>query len=420
MKATKLTKGDQFTIRPSKKYENIVGKTVTVVDNNVIADGLPNQRCITVQVDDTGEIIHILPRLLDDGSIRISTQQGATATAAAVAPVPVERNPIVDPMDPRLDPFRPNANVVKEYVNRTLIGGVKDTELLMHYWETRDNNGYSQNVMLVGDTQSGKTMLIRVMAVLIAKKMGFPKPLPIFTLSGSAGVTDYDLLGQPTAYTDENGVERIVWLPGLVELASRVACILYLDEIAMMPERVTSTLHPVTDDRRTFCNRAKAVCKDGEFLPEETKVNTGCWVVGTYNAGYRGSGSLNEAFQNRFRHLPWDYDDSVEKRLVSSETVLLLGKALRDARNLRTLSTPVGTKALVRLWEDAQTLNVDLALWAFTGMFPPSERPKVEAIITDRSIKVLLEEEVENLRTGAAIAAASTVQFDEAELDLPF
>lgn len=392
MKASNLTIGHSYTVRNSSKYSEFVGKTATIISNEVVPDGQPNQRCVLVEID--GEAVYMIPRLLDDGTIQIKTQQGATATAAAVAPVPVERNPIVDPMDPRLDAFRPNANVVKEYQSRDLTGGIKDTDLMMHYWKKRDERGYSQNVMLVGDTQSGKTMLVQVMAVLIAKELGYPKPLPVFTLSGSAGITDYDLLGQPTAYTDENGVERIVWLPGLVELASRVPCILYLDECNMMMERVTSTLHPVCDDRRTFVNRAKAVCKDGEFLPEQTTVCTGTWVIGTYNAGYKGAGQMNEAFQNRFRHIPWGYDEAVEKRLVPSSTVRLLGKALRDARNLRTLVTPVGTKALARLWEDAIDLGDETALWVFTGMFNEVERPKVEAIITDRSIAAMLKEEV--------------------------
>ena len=310
-----------------------------------------------------------------------------------------------------------------QYVGRVLPGGLKDTDLLLHYWRNRDIHGYSQNVMLVGDTQSGKTMLVQVLACLIAKEMGYPKPLPVFTLSGSAGVTDFDMLGQPTAFTDEYGQERLVWLPGLVDLASRVPCILYLDEVNMMPERVTSTLHPVCDDRRTFVNRAKATCKDGEFLPEQVKVNTGCWVIGTYNSGYKGAGSMNEAFQNRFRHLPWGYDEAVEKRLVPSETVRLLGKALREARNLRSITTPVGTKALVRLWEDTQVLGAEVSLWVFTGLFSEQERPRVEAILTDRSIKPLLEAELESIKNQmlgvATPTTPTTVTEDDDEIE-PF
>lgn len=398
-KASNLIIGETYTVRRSKKYPQFAGKRATILSNEVIPDGLPNQRCILVEID--GVQCHLIPRLLDDGTLVIQSNQHTTPSAVVpTTVVPAERHPIVDPMDPRLDPYRPDPRLVKQYIARKFDNGMTDIELLLHFWRNRDAHGYSQNVMLVGDTQSGKTMLVNVLAVKVAEEMGLPKPLPVFTLSGSSGVTDFDMLGQPTAYTDEYGVERLVWLPGLVDLAARVPCILYLDEINMMPERVTSTLHPVCDDRRTFVNRAKAVCEDGEFLPEQVKVNTGTWIIGTYNAGYKGAGALNEAFNNRFRHLPWDYDEDVEKRIVKSPTILLLAKALREARNLRTITTPVGTKALERLYEDVHSLGVDIALWAFSGMFQVTERPKVEAIITDRSIRALLQDEVDTRAAG--------------------
>jgi energy-coupling factor transporter ATP-binding protein EcfA2 len=396
MKANRLMIGDTYTVRQSKKYPELVGEMVRIVNNQVVPDGLPNQRCVLVETD-AGDQIYMIPRLLDDGTISISSPSNSF-TPPPVREL-VERRPITDPMDPRLDPYRPDPVVVKHYVARNLPGSLKDTELLMHYWRERDEHGYSQNVMLVGDTQSGKTMLVQVMACLISKELGYPKPLAVFTLSGSAGVTDFDMLGQPTAFTDEYGQEKLVWLSGIVDIASRVPCILYLDECNMMPERVTSTLHPVCDDRRTFVNRAKAVHVDGEYLPEQVKVNTGTWIIGTYNSGYKGAGAMNEAFTNRFRHLPWGYDDAVEKKLIKSPTVLLLGKALRDARNLRSINTPVGTKALQRLWQDAQSLGVEAAVWAFTGMFPETERPKVQSMLEDRSIEALLKDEIVNSDT---------------------
>lgn len=400
-KASTLIVGDTYTVRRSKKYPQFAGKQATVISNEVVPDGEENQRCILVEID--GQQTYLIPRLLDDGTLVIQSNQHTVPSAAVPTPaVPVERHPIVDPMDPRLDAYRPDPRLVKQYIARKFDNGMTDIDLLLHFWRSRDSHGYSQNVMLVGDTQSGKTMLVNVLAIKVAEEMGLPKPLPVFTLSGSSGVTDFDMLGQPTAFTDEYGVERLVWLPGLVDLASRVPCILYLDEVNMMPERVTSTLHPVCDDRRTFVNRAKAVLADGEFLPEQVKVNTGTWVIGTYNAGYRGAGALNEAFNNRFRHLPWEYDEDVEKKIVKSPTILLLAKALREARSMRTINTPVGTKALERLNEDVQALGVDMALWAFTGMFQPTERAKVEAILTDRSIRALLEEELKSSQSAAA------------------
>lgn len=400
-KAAHLTNGVEYTVISGKH----AGKTVKVVDNTPVPDGQPNQRAILVEVD--GRVEYIIPRLIDSGRKQRILHTGGNDVDSGTVVVEdfhIDANPITDPMDDRLDQYRPNARVVKEYISRTIAGtDLTDVELLKHYYERRDADGYAPNIMLVGDTQSGKTMLVQVMAVLIAKDRGYPKPLPVFTLSGSSGVTDFDLFGQPTSYTDENGRERLVWLPGVLDLAARVESVLYLDESNMMAERVTSSIHPVTDDRRMFVNRAKAVLINGSFMPEQVKVNPRTWIVGTYNPGYRGAGAHNEAFANRFRHLPWDYDVNVERKLIGSPVVLLLGEALREARSQRAISTPVGTTALQRLREDAATIGPKVALWAFLGLFGPLERPRVEAIIKDRSIEMLLTEEF------AAATAPATV-----------
>jgi MoxR-like ATPase len=387
-KASHLTIGVEYPVTSGKH----AGKMVKIIDNAPVPDGQPNQRAILVEID--GQVEYIIPRLIDTGAKQRIAHAGGLdvhSSTPVVEEFYVDAHPIVDPMDPRLDQYRPDASVVKAYVTRTIAGTqMDDVSLLTYFYNDRDRDGYSPNIMLVGETQSGKTMLVQVMAVVIAGLRGYPKPLPVFTLSGSSGVTDFDLFGQPTTYTDERGRERLVWLPGVLDLAARVESILYLDESNMLAERVTSSIHPFTDDRRMFVNRAKAVLVEGSFMPEQVKVNPRTWIIGTYNPGYRGAGAHNEAFSNRFRHLPWDYDAAVERKLITSPAVMLLGDALREARAQRQISTPVGTKALQRLCADAEGLGVEIALWAFLGLFPPQERAKVEAIVTDRSVRSLL------------------------------
>lgn len=398
-KATELTNGVEYTINAGPHK----GKIVTVIDNVPVPDGQAHQRAILVSIDGVAQ--YVIPRLIDAGARRILHAGGheIDGNTPVREDIVLDGEPITNPMDSRLDAYRPDPSVVKAYVSRKIAGTTTtDIELLKHFYGDR-SGGYPQNIMLVGDTQAGKTMLVQVMACIIAKEKGYPKPLPVFTLSGSAGVTDFDLFGQPTSYTGEDGRERLVWLPGLVDLAARVECILYLDESNMMAERVTSSLHPVTDERRTFVNRAKAVLVDGSFMPEQVKLSPDTWVVGTYNSGYKGAGAHNEAFSNRFRHLPWDYDADTEKRLVGSPVVLLLGDALREARKQRHISTPVGTTALQRLTRDAKSLGVEIALWAFTGMFLGGERIKVETIIADRSIRMLLSDELGQTAVAAPV-----------------
>lgn len=388
----KKSKAVNARLEDGTRIDIPVGERVIIVTNEIEADGTEFARCIKVRRT-SGEVVYLLPKLLSDGTIVTNIPNAPTASVP-VAPVVVERNPITDPMDVRLDRYRPSWDLLKKYVSRKVYG-TKDTDLLLHYWRTRDDNGYSPNVLLVGDTQAGKTMLVQVLACLISKELGFPKPLPVITLSGSAGVTDLDLFGQSVAYIGNDGVERLVFLNGLIELASKVPCILYLDEINMMPERVTSTLHPVADDRRSFVNRQKAVEAEGEFLMEQTKVNPGCWIVGTMNPpGYRGTSPLNEAFANRFtKRIPWGYDRDVETKLLGSPSLVLLGESLREARKNGSINTPVGTKLLQELRNDIDHLGVEVALSVFCGFFDERERAKVEAILTDKSIKTFLLEE---------------------------
>lgn len=305
----------------------------------------------------------------------------------------IDHNPITDMMDPRLDAWRPDPEIVGEYVSRTFPGGYTDIEIGLEYWKVR------QNLLLVGDTQAGKSMFFRVLAVLAAKDAGHPKPLPIFTLSGSNGVTDYDLHGQTTAWLDpETGEEKLVHLPGVPDIAARVGGILELDEVAMLPERVTSSLHPLCDDRRQFVNRGRAVKVENDgFMPDIVKASEDLWVVGSYNDGYRGSGHLQEAFTNRFVHLPWGYDDAVEEKLISSPTIRVLGKALRASTEARRLTTPCGTKALMVFEDTFRRHGAEFAIWSFLGMFPSKDRSVAQVILADRDFKALLDDEFTQL-----------------------
>jgi MoxR-like ATPase len=282
---------------------------------------------------------------------------------------------------------------------------MSDVEFLLNF--TTDayrakNEGRPANIMLKGDTQGGKTFLVEVLAVKWAEAMGLPKPMPIFTLSGSSGITDYDLYGQTTSYTDPmTGREMLVWLPGMADLAAQVGGILYLDEVNAMGERVTSSLHPLTDHRHHFINRNKPVFKGGQFMPDAVTADLDLWIIGTYNEGYRGMGEMNEAFINRFRHLVWDYDQEVEQKLIPSPAIRLLGDALRTARSANQVRTPVGTAALQRVQEDVDAFGIAAAMEVFTGMFKPNERPVVQSIIEDRSIFLMLQEEARQDKLNA-------------------
>lgn len=389
-KTSLMNVGDTYKVRAG----DYAGRDATIIDPTAFPDSdMERRRKITVEID--GQIVYLLPRVLDVPSFA-STSSAGQQRWQQHGQVTESRSSrtmttITDMDDPRLDPWRPDPSIVKQYVNRTLVGDMKDTDFLLSLWRKR------RNVCLVGDTQAGKTMLVQVLAVLAGKERG-GKPLPVFTLSASGGITEMDLFGQCVPFhTFEEG-ERLVDLPGVVDMAARAGGILYLDEVNMMSERVTSALHSLCDHRRAFVNRQRAVrFLDGEtetFMPEVITANENLWVFATVNpSGYRGTAPMNEAFTNRFMFVPFGYDDDVEKKLVPSNAVRMLGLALREARASRSLSTPVGTAALAELCENIDTYGVEPALWLFTAMFQPQEIPKVEAIITDRSIAMLIDDE---------------------------
>ena len=257
--------------------------------------------------------------------------------------------------------------------------------------------------MLKGDTQSGKTFLVEVLAVRWAEADG-PAQADAY-LHAERFVRHHRLRPVRSDHELHGSRRRAVstWCGCPVSWisAAQVGGILYLDEINAFGERVTSSLHPLADHRHTFVNRNKPVWKNGQFMPDTVTASMDLWIIGTYNEGYRGMGEMNEAFINRFRHIRWDYDKEIEAKLITSPGIRLLGEALRTARAANQIRTPVGTSALQHIEEDLATFGIAMAMQIFTGMFKANEVPVVESIIEDRSIFVMLQEELRQAATNA-------------------
>lgn len=404
-----LRQGDRVIVNQG----DFAGTYATVLDPVAVPDGQPNQRKVLVLTEDENFELYILPRQLDLAEIQHTNNQEHTMPVAAVTDtmdishevdrpkISFTKEPeikhITDPMDPALDSFRPNANVVDNYIQRTLEGGYTDTDFLLHMRDQRDENGYSPNIALVGPTQAGKTLLVQVLAVLAAERDGLPKPYPVFTLNGSSGISNYDLFGKTTAVIID-GKEVLVWMDGVVPLSLRCGGILYLDEWNAVPPTQGVALHPVLDDRRQFTNTHRAVPDGhGNFMPEVVKANTNLWVISTINPlGYKGTQAMAEATSNRFRWYEWGYSDEVEKQILTSEAVRDFARLLRDAYPA-AIKTPVGTSALYRLNEDLSLFGADVALWAFRGMFQNvKDRIAVDEIIEQQDIRDRLDAEYDD------------------------
>jgi hypothetical protein len=392
------------------------GYVARVIDTEVAPKGHEHQRCIRVNIPDVGEV-WVLPRLLKIGDHTVaaphtlSDAQPLDQAALTLGASILTADPITDPMDPALDRFRPSAHIVHEYVSRILPGGHKDVDVLLAMRNDR-HAGFIPNVALVGETQSGKTMLVQVLAVLAAERDGLPKPYPVFTLNGSIGITNYEMFGQTTAIDTGHG-ERLVWLEGLVPMALRCGGFLYLDEWNAVNPAQATAIHPVLDARRQFVNTRRAIPDGhGGWMPEVVQAAPSTWVIATINPGYKGTQTMAEASTNRFNWIPWDYDAPTEERLIPSATVRMLGKALRDARTERSITVPVGTSALVSLSHTAAKFGADFALWAFAALFPVNERSRVNYILEDMNIVDILRAEYPNPVNTPAAPAADTPQVD--------
>ena len=396
------------------------------ITRSVLVPGGPGSK-IEVKFDDALlGTVEILPK----GIELIGRASVANAASSTTAPATTQLgNVIISDMkiesldDPALDDFRPMINP-KNYVSRTLAGGKTDLEVMEAYFNRRDeNDGYPVSVALVGDTQSGKTYLIQVQAFRIAKLLGLEKPLPLFLLAGSSAITDHDLFGQYRPII-VNGQERLVWMEGIVALAARLGGILYLDEVNAMSGSVTAAIHPLLDNRHQFVNIRKPVWKGtieidpitgvethhGAYRPETVVANKNLWIMASWNPGYAGMAKTNEAFANRFKLLEWNYDEEVEKKLIKSPAVRLLGQALRNARAQRSITTPVGTRALQLLEGDLVHLGVDFSVWAFKGQFITSqEKIVVNEIIKDRGIEQMMRDEFEPAVVKPAVDLSSLI-----------
>lgn len=400
------------------------------VIRSTLVPGGPGSKIAVTFDDPLLGTVEILPK----GIELVGRASVANAASSNTAPATTQvGNVIISDMridsldDPALDDFRPTIDP-KNYVSRTLAGGKTDVEVMEAYFNRRnENDGYPVSVALVGDTQSGKTYLIQVQAFRIAKLLGLQKPLPLFLLAGSSAITDHDLFGQYRPIVI-NGQERLVWMEGIVALAARLGGILYLDEVNAMSGSVTAAIHPLLDNRHQFVNIRKPVWKGtvevdpitgvethhGAYRPETVVANKNLWIMASWNPGYAGMAKTNEAFANRFKLLEWGYDEEVEKKLIKSPAVRLLGQALRNARAQRSITTPVGTRALQLLEGDLVHLGVDFSLWAFMGQFiSPQEKIVVNEIIKDRGIEVMMKDEFEPDAPAPAVDLSSLISDEE-------
>lgn len=256
----------------------------------------------------------------------------------------------------RLDAYVPDKSVAEMYVGRQ-VHGVWDFELAENARMNR------RNILLMGDTGSGKTMF----GEAYAAKQGFL----YYSLPCDVSIDPSALFGkmQPT---DVPG--KFEWQDGPVTQVVREGGVLNISEVNFMPPKIAAALYPLLDGRRYI----PLLGHKGEVV----RAHENLLVIADMNPQYRGTMDLNAAFKNRFAFkVHWGYDASVEAKLVKMPTLRAISDRLRGMVGTEIV-TPVSTNMLMEFEVFAcdEMLGMDFAVSNFVAAFEADERKPVENV----------------------------------------
>ena len=252
----------------------------------------------------------------------------------------------------------PDKSWAERYLNRKDINksGMTDYEMLDII------KANHQNLLIRGHAGSGKTMCI----VAWASARGYR----YYNISSNIGLEPSHLFGMWTP-TENAGVFK--WQDGPVTDLVRHGGVLLLNEIDFMPERITTILFGLLDDRREI----QLLENGGEVI----KAHPDLVVIGDHNPNYRGSRPMNQAWKDRFAH-KWDfeYDKAIEKKLIGNTALLEVAKLLRDQFERGEIDTPISTRGLEMFVKNVRNVNLDYAVTTYLNSFADDEKEAVKLV----------------------------------------
>jgi len=246
---------------------------------------------------------------------------------------------------------------VSGYVERKFANGVSEEQI----YDYAIANGF--NVLLEGEAGTGKT----TSAMVYASK----RNLRYYSVNFNAGIESSQLFGK--FVPDTNG--GLKWQDGgFTECWRNGNAVINLDELAFMVAKQSGMLMPCLDSRRQLI----LLDHDGEVIPAGENV----LIVGSYNAGYRGTNKFNQAFADRFQlKMTFEYDTSIEKKFIPSNTLLDLAKQMRADSIAGIYETPISTRLLKNFVEVSRNLGYEFAVDNFLNNFTDEERGSVKLLL---------------------------------------
>jgi nitric oxide reductase NorQ protein/cobaltochelatase CobS len=229
----------------------------------------------------------------------------------------------------------------EEYHHRHLDGDRTDVEIVTRALEL------GMNVVLKGPPGVGKSYLARYICAQTNR--------PLYRVTLSETTYREDLLGHLHLVSSEAGETVTEWVDGPLTRAVREGAVVLLDEINAADANTVAALNAVMEQRAT---RSLTIPQTGEQLTPHEEFR----VIATANPGYQGTYELNDAFEDRFRHVKLDYlPEAVEVDLIFDRTnldrvredevrtLVSFANRLREAYVDGELSTPITTRELVRI-----------------------------------------------------------------------
>jgi hypothetical protein len=299
--------------------------------------------------------------------INIASAPIRTSPVAPSAPVVVVREDIPLEIKNKYVPS-PSDPEVANYIQRTF-DGIKEFDIFERALINKEN------VLLEGHAGTGKTTS--------AKAFASSKGLPFYAIGMNLASEPSDYKGQLEPQAD--GTLKFVY--GELALAFKYGGVVLLDELSFIKEGCSADMHNALDKLRQITLRGN----DNEVIQGHDEL----LIIGAYNAGYRGTRKLNEAFADRFTtQLVYEYDSTIEKKIIKSKSLLELATQMRAESVRGEYETPISLRLLKGFQYHVITYNFDFAVRCFVNHFNEEERSSVKLLLEAYSTNIAEEYEV--------------------------
>lgn len=256
--------------------------------------------------------------------------------------------------DEPLSAHIPVKNGFHPYISRK-IGSTNDYALVEKLYEQR------RPTLLVGECGSGKTHL--------ARHLAFMKKIPYTRINFDGSMTPDKLIGHWTP----NPTGGFQWSDGLLTKFVREGGLMVIDEVNSGNADLLFFLHPLLDDEKKIILTEK----DGEVIHAHKDFHMIC----TMNPDYEGTKPLNLALQDRFVVIEIDYDEKVDKQLLSNQKLINLAQRLRKLYRTGDLKTPTSTRTLMFYEQDVKSFGAETAQILFLNKYSLENRNSIKEVL---------------------------------------